>query len=1239
MLADRNVRPTGFSLVVFLSMLLICLVGSGLWCGEAHGEEPAHSDFRYARELFEEGYFDLAAEQLERCLRDYPGMVDADEAQYLLGEAYLCAGEPEQARAAYLRAAIVYPRSPWAPEALFKVGVALEAAGRPVEAAQAYERVHGFYPEDRHTPKGLQRAAELYELAGDAVRSESAIDLLIEKYPDSEATDAARLIKAGLLMVRGDRAEARHYLERIAARSGIDTMAAAALVELGRLLRGGCELDAAAEAYQKSIEQYPGTRQAALAKLELADLMNFRGLTGDAIRILAPMLAVSDSALAAQARIEVGDAYYRRGEFEQALKFYDSVSSEAVNRGGLTAGLFSQARLKAAWTAEVMGNLDGAFDRYLRLAGAGVRESDSALLRAAVLAGRLERWEQSAALWAEVLERKKGYDPSGRILFELAQARLRAGLPVGGVMDSIRQDSPWLDEVAYLIFIEALNSALEKGTPAAVQPERFFWRCPASPLLDSAQVEADFALRHRYRSERLMERMAELSARAHGSVSPARWALDWGDFYLDEFKDPDKAVEQFDLVIRDDKSSGEDRSYALERSIRAYLLLLEGALRDEKLTSAGAYADSAHHRLDRLVEQAPDAVAILPLSADLLRYELTASEGDSSGTAAAIEYGRAMLAEFGPGRMSFPALTAYIEAELTSGGHDSTGLMKLVDLAEAGVQQSPDDRTLARLKLFEVRALAAAGSGDAAVDSAERLNGSLPETPAGAEAELWLIENPGVSTQRRCELLEDFRSRYPYLMDVERTARLAAELLELSGQPLEALAARERADAAAGWGQPQLDILDAPDEASRFSRGRTFREAGQLDRAAEEFRIVLNLDPSGERAPAALMALAGIRHHLQEPAEALACLDSLASRFPEAVEMAEGRRLRPELLMTLGEYGDARALWLTLSGKETAPDSALHYAVQAVVCLYRQGRLEEARVSAKELYSRFKERDDLDRVKALFYLEKGRTLDRAHRYEDARRQYGVVARSYALTPWADAAAYAAALSMLSQGLLDEGAEALERLIEDFPQSELLGDALLSLGLARYRAQKYPDAAVALRRIWEDESARAHWGSAYDALIATYKDLRFWDAAIRLTRDYLERFPEAPDAIDRRMDIGWFYLQLGEWDEAVRYYRPLLPMADAEREAEIQYYIGEAYFGKGDYRTAILEFLKVKILGRKTRLDWGVTALYKAGNSYEKLGDKEGAGRMYRRIIAEMGQDSNYGIAARKRLDEVMRDER
>jgi len=1136
MLADRNVRPTGFSLVVFLSMLLICLVGSGLWCGEAHGEEPAHSDFRYARELFEEGYFDLAAEQLERCLRDYPGMVDADEAQYLLGEAYLCAGEPEQARAAYLRAAIVYPRSPWAPEALFKVGVALEAAGRPVEAAQAYERVHGFYPEDRHTPKGLQRAAELYELAGDAVRSESAIDLLIEKYPDSEATDAARLIKAGLLMVRGDRAEARHYLERIAARSGIDTMAAAALVELGRLLRGGCELDAAAEAYQKSIEQYPGTRQAALAKLELADLMNFRGLTGDAIRILAPMLAVSDSALAAQARIEVGDAYYRRGEFEQALKFYDSVSSEAVNRGG-------------------------------------------------------------------------------------------------------RQDSPWLDEVAYLIFIEALNSALEKGTPAAVQPERFFWRCPASPLLDSAQVEADFALRHRYRSERLMERMAELSARAHGSVSPARWALDWGDFYLDEFKDPDKAVEQFDLVIRDDKSSGEDRSYALERSIRAYLLLLEGALRDEKLTSAGAYADSAHHRLDRLVEQAPDAVAILPLSADLLRYELTASEGDSSGTAAAIEYGRAMLAEFGPGRMSFPALTAYIEAELTSGGHDSTGLMKLVDLAEAGVQQSPDDRTLARLKLFEVRALAAAGSGDAAVDSAERLNGSLPETPAGAEAELWLIENPGVSTQRRCELLEDFRSRYPYLMDVERTARLAAELLELSGQPLEALAARERADAAAGWGQPQLDILDAPDEASRFSRGRTFREAGQLDRAAEEFRIVLNLDPSGERAPAALMALAGIRHHLQEPAEALACLDSLASRFPEAVEMAEGRRLRPELLMTLGEYGDARALWLTLSGKETAPDSALHYAVQAVVCLYRQGRLEEARVSAKELYSRFKERDDLDRVKALFYLEKGRTLDRAHRYEDARRQYGVVARSYALTPWADAAAYAAALSMLSQGLLDEGAEALERLIEDFPQSELLGDALLSLGLARYRAQKYPDAAVALRRIWEDESARAHWGSAYDALIATYKDLRFWDAAIRLTRDYLERFPEAPDAIDRRMDIGWFYLQLGEWDEAVRYYRPLLPMADAEREAEIQYYIGEAYFGKGDYRTAILEFLKVKILGRKTRLDWGVTALYKAGNSYEKLGDKEGAGRMYRRIIAEMGQDSNYGIAARKRLDEVMRDER
>jgi tetratricopeptide (TPR) repeat protein len=207
-------------------------------------------------------------------------------------------------------------------------------------------------------------------------------------------------------------------------------------------------------------------------------------------------------------------------------------------------------------------------------------------------------------------------------------------------------------------------------------------------------------------------------------------------------------------------------------------------------------------------------------------------------------------------------------------------------------------------------------------------------------------------------------------------------------------------------------------------------------------------------------------------------------------------------------------------------------------------------------------------------------------------------------------------------------------VEDYPDSELKWSALLSLGLAAYKAEKYPEAAVALRRVWESPDAAPVHHTAFDALVTVYKDSRFWDAAVSLSREYLKRLPDSPDEVDRRMDIGWFFLQMGQWDDAIHQYRSLLPLPDAEREAEAQYYIGESYMAKGEYRTAILEFLRVKILGRKTKLDWGVTALYQAGICYEKLGESEGAARMYRRIVDETGAASNYGRTAQKRLDDL-----
>ncbi|MDP8228540.1 MAG: tetratricopeptide repeat protein, partial [Candidatus Electryoneaceae bacterium] len=488
------------------------------------------------------------------------------------------------------------------------------------------------------------------------------------------------------------------------------------------------------------------------------------------------------------------------------------------------------------------------------------------------------------------------------------------------------------------------------------------------------------------------------------------------------------------------------------------------------------------------------------------------------------------------------------------------------------------------------------------------------------------------------ELLEQYRQTYPYRINAERYDRMRADLLDSLGRPLEALIARRNADIAASWGIPNLDILVVSNDTIRFSSANAFIHTGQLLQAHEQFRTLLNLYPKSGFAPAALLGLAQINYSYGQSVIASEYLDTLEGRFPHSPSNSFAEHLRPELLMKTEKYSTARSVLTRLIENSDDQDSLFHYRMQRTVCLYRLNRLQEARTAARAFYNDFRDHTDLNSAKAVFHLEKGRSLEKSGHPKDARKEYRIVTRDYRTTEWVDDAAYFNGLSLVASGEADDGIAALERFIEDYPESQYVPDAYLSLGLTHYDAERYPEAVAALQRVCENDSTQLRTGSsglwltAFEVLAKVYRDLRFWDASIRLVRDYMELFPNAPDLLDRRMDIGQYYLQLGEWDEAIQYYRPLLSLADAEQEAEIQYYIGEAYFNSGDYRTAILEYLKVKILGRRTRLDWGVTALYQVGLCYEALEEWAGAARMYRQIIAERGGTSNYGRAAQRKLD-------
>ena len=68
-----------------------------------------------------------------------------------------------------------------------------------------------------------------------------------------------------------------------------------------------------------------------------------------------------------------------------------------------------------------------------------------------------------------------------------------------------------------------------------------------------------------------------------------------------------------------------------------------------------------------------------------------------------------------------------------------------------------------------------------------------------------------------------------------------------------------------------------------------------------------------------------------------------------------------------------------------------------------------------------------------------------------------------------------------------------------------------------------------------------------------------------------------------------------------------------------------------FESAISELIKIPLLSKKTKLQWVPSAYYYAGKSYENLGKKDDAIRMYEKIVSTIGVDAIFKKEARKQI--------
>jgi len=207
------------------------------------------------------------------------------------------------------------------------------------------------------------------------------------------------------------------------------------------------------------------------------------------------------------------------------------------------------------------------------------------------------------------------------------------------------------------------------------------------------------------------------------------------------------------------------------------------------------------------------------------------------------------------------------------------------------------------------------------------------------------------------------------------------------------------------------------------------------------------------------------------------------------------------------------------------------------------------------------------------------------------------------------------------------------LAESAGNEDMRMKAYFRLGTLYFLSDDYGKAIEAYQIVMqEDTSGKYAVDATYNFAIAC-KTIGNYSAAVEAYQLLTERFPEQMPNKEALFEIAYCYFSDKKYSKAIEIFTQAFPHFSSEKQAEIQYWIGESYFGMENFEQAAIEFLKVSYMySHDAQLS--VTADLRAGLAYEKLEQWNKAAGIYHKIVKKYGASSQWGKEAQQRLGQI-----
>lgn len=1170
-----------------------------------------NADFKLAINLYNDGLYDLAAEQLKQFIAGYPNTTQGVDAKFYLGLAQLKLKEYDDARLSFQTFALTYQDNPKAPDAWWNVGESYVAVKNYREAALAFERVKVFHPKSKSAADALVQASKYFTIAGERDDARRVLRSVVQEYAGSAAVLIARTRLGQMYFEDGNLDLAQAELKRVVEGDPSPDAKAQALLILGNISQSLGRTGQAQKEYQEIITKYEKSSAAQGAYLNLGKLQSSKGQYAEAVENFRKTLGekgLVDSSYVREALIEAGNAYASLKEYTGAVRNYN-----------LFIATFPSDTLLAdvLWKSAVVNAKAKNYKRSNELCSQLLKAERSeplrrkALGRTALNAVEQKNFTQAVQQYESFLEQYPDDASTPDVLF-------RIGTIAEQDLHDLRKAATAYEQLISRYSHSTLADDALAGAARCYEQLKDFGRALQSyRQLVSQYPASDLRAESEHRINTIetfeakdkdtgLEKLASLLGDVVAERDKLGLSFRLGETYFNDLKNYEAAAEQFTNAI---KSGLKDKRLADALFLRAksyeYLTAKNVEYRAKAIESYGAFVASFPD--DRRREETVTAEFYLratSLSATHAAYNsaLTAFPEFSRTDTLMLRLGmaqmeaestRAALGTFGTLVDRFPSSRSAEEAGFRH--FDLLQKNSLTDSASAVgfryVSAHPHSKHTAGVMELVADMLSRQGKHSRALELYRRLTEDFAYTTSGQRARRKLADalvaddNPGDAAPLYVELLEEQNSS------------------PLNGETMDATL--------------------------YLALGNAFHLAGKPVEARKNLLQFLAVQPTGESAARAYNLL-GLIYQKE------GSIDVATGYFRQAgaiAPAASSTREVADLLFKSANYNDALKQYKQLSASAKTDADRQYYDSQVIICKLRGNELESAGKDINTFIAKYKKADD---QLAAFELEKGNYYYRKEDYVNARKAFELVADKYDETASAPSALYWIGKVLESTNKPGEALKQYERVLKEYSGSAILPRVYVALGNIYYNQEKWDDAVQNYRRVVDDPGADPELlAFAMNNLIETYDAAGIYDAALSLTRKYLELYPNNDDSFDKRIKIGVLYQRLGYNDQSALHLQALLDEAGSDLEGEIRYYIAEANYGKGDYQQAILDFLKVPYLvTKKGKIDWTANSLYMAGQSYEKMGRYEQAVTMYQQIIDRKGIDETFKSAARKEIDRV-----